>query len=76
MNSRRWDVCCRRCPVECKFRDNFKQQVISDDSILSSNIEFTSGGPRECNYQLKPKQVCDSDFRRDEYCSHYQNVHW
>lgn len=72
---RRQDACCR-CPVECTFKDNFNKQFIRDDSTLTSNLEYTSGGASQCNYQLKPKQVCDSDFRRDEYCSHYQNVHW
>lgn len=58
-----------------KFKDHFKPQLIRDDSTLSSNMEVVSTS-LESSHQLKPKQVCGSDFRRDEYCSHYQNVHW
>ncbi|KAG4073994.1 hypothetical protein HA402_014199 [Bradysia odoriphaga] len=68
-NRIRTDNCCR-WRLESKFKDHFKQHVVRDDSTLSSHVneERPSG-------ELKPKQVCGSDFRRDEYCSHYQNLH-
>lgn len=66
----RTDNYCR-WRVESKFKDHFKQCAVSDDSTLSSHVnEKRAGG------ELKPKQVCGSDFRRDEYSSHYQNLHW
>lgn len=41
--------------------------------IVSIDLEFLA------NHQIKPKRMysfrCGADFRRDEYCLHYQNVH-
>ena len=61
-----------RCKVK-RSKKKFKNQGKLDHLILDLNIEFIA------NHQIKPKQMytflCASDFRRDEYCSHYQNVH-
>lgn len=78
-NNKRRDHCCWRWNIKSKFKDHFKQhETIRDDSTLSSNIEapLTDGELNEFNQSPKQKQVCDSNFRRDEYGSHYQNVHW
>lgn len=79
-NNRSRSNCYYNLPAQSKFKDHFKQiELIRDDSTLTSNLEAIAGHgePSQFNtkHQLKP-QVCDSDFRRSEYCSHYQNVHW
>ncbi|KAJ6641596.1 F-box only protein 40 [Pseudolycoriella hygida] len=56
-----------------KFGDYFKQQTIKDDSSLSASFQLNCGD--NGSKQIETRQVCDSDFRRDEYCSHYRNVH-
>ena len=44
-----------------------------DHLIVDLDLEFLA------NHQIKPKRMysfrCGADFRRDEYCLHYQNVH-
>lgn len=62
-----------------KWKKPFPQEFIRDDTTLTSNIEtLTRAESDEFNAtnELKPKPICGGDFRRDEYCSHYRNVHW
>lgn len=63
-----------------KFKDNFQQQLVQDDTTLTSNMEAShpnlESSDFDENHRKKPKPICGGDFRRDEYCSHYRNVHW
>lgn len=60
---------CRIKKLKKKKPENRLNQRLNVDL----NIEFIA------HHQIKPKQMysfkCGADFRRDEFCNHYRNVH-
>lgn len=60
-------------PMKTPRKRRLKEPDSLDHLIVDLDLEFLA------NHQIKPKQMysfrCGTDFRRDEYYQHYQNVH-